>query len=95
MPLEYSNEEQAICAVGLVKPRPGVFAEAIQQLLVVCTTTEVIICEISFVAKFKNIECSLIFLILSRRLHLKNGSSINVADQEMIAVLIHVNCTRF
>lgn len=41
MPFEYSNEEQAICAVGLVRPRPGVFAEAIQQLLVVCTTTEV------------------------------------------------------
>lgn len=41
MPLEYSNEEQAICAVGLVKPRPDVFAAAIQQLLVVCTTTEV------------------------------------------------------
>lgn len=41
MPLEYSNEEQAICAVGLVTPRLGVFAEAIQQLLVVCTTTEV------------------------------------------------------
>ena len=41
MPLEYSNEEQAICAVALVKPRPEVFAAAIQQLLVVCTTTEV------------------------------------------------------
>lgn len=41
VPLEYSGEEQAICAVGLVRPRPGVFVEAIQHLLVLCTTTEV------------------------------------------------------
>ena len=41
MPIEYNSEEQAICAVGLVQPRPGVFAEAVQYLLVICTTTEV------------------------------------------------------
>jgi hypothetical protein len=32
---------QAICAVGLVKPRPGIFLEAVQHLLVLCPTTEV------------------------------------------------------
>ncbi len=41
MPVEYSGEEQAICAVGLAKPRPGVFVEAVQYLLVLCTTVEV------------------------------------------------------
>ena len=41
MPVEYSGEEQAICAVGLVKPRPDVFVEAVQYLLVLCTTVEV------------------------------------------------------
>jgi len=41
VPIEYSGEEQAIVAVGLARPRPGVFVEAIQHLLVLCTTTEV------------------------------------------------------
>ena len=41
MPAEYSGEEQAICAVGIVKPRPGVFMAAIQHILVLCTTVEV------------------------------------------------------
>lgn len=41
VPLEYSNEEQSISAVGLVKPRPNVFHDAVQYVLVVCTTTEV------------------------------------------------------
>lgn len=41
MPIEYGGEEQAIVAVGLARPRPGVFVEAIQHLLVLCTTTEV------------------------------------------------------
>ena len=41
VPVEYNSEEQAICAVGLVRPLAGVFAEAIQYLLVLCTTTEV------------------------------------------------------
>jgi hypothetical protein len=41
VPVEYCGEEQAICAVGLVTPRQGVFLEAIQHLLVLCTTTEV------------------------------------------------------
>jgi nuclear pore complex protein Nup155 len=39
--VEYCGEEQAICAVGLVKPKPGVFLEAIQHVIVLCTTTEV------------------------------------------------------
>ena len=41
VPIEYGGEEQAIVAVGLARPRPGVFVEAIQHLLVLCTTTEV------------------------------------------------------
>ena len=44
VPLEYSGEEQSICAVGLVRPRQGVFVEAIQHLLVLCTTTEASAC---------------------------------------------------
>eukprot|EP00983_Pelagomonas_calceolata_P104584 1159045-Pelagomonas_calceolata.AAC.4 len=40
VPVEYCGEEQAICAVGLVRPRPGVFLEAIQHIIVLCTTTE-------------------------------------------------------
>ncbi|CAL8471349.1 g10891 [Coccomyxa elongata] len=43
VPLEYSGEEQAICAVGLVRPRPGVFVEAIQYVLVLCTTVEIVL----------------------------------------------------
>ena len=38
---EYS-EEQAICAVGLAKSKPGVFVEAIQYLLVLSTPVEVV-----------------------------------------------------
>ena len=41
MPVEYSGEEQAICAVALATPRPGIFVAAIRHLLVLCTTTEV------------------------------------------------------
>lgn len=41
VPVEYCGEEQAICSVGLLKPRPGVFLEAIQHIIVLCTTTEV------------------------------------------------------
>ncbi len=40
--VQYCGEEQAICAVGLVQPRPGVFIEAIQYLLVVATPVEVV-----------------------------------------------------
>lgn len=38
---EYSGEEQAICAVGLVKAKPGVFIEAIQHIIVIATPVEV------------------------------------------------------
>ena len=41
VPMEYSGEEQAICAMGLIRPRAGVFVEAIQYVLVLCTTVEV------------------------------------------------------
>ncbi|XP_048318324.2 nuclear pore complex protein NUP155 isoform X1 [Ziziphus jujuba] len=40
---EYSGEEQAICAVGLAKSKPGVFIEAIQYLLVLATPVELIL----------------------------------------------------
>ncbi|KAJ8770027.1 hypothetical protein K2173_009765 [Erythroxylum novogranatense] len=40
---EYSGEEQAICAVGLAKSKPGVFIEAIQYLLVLATPIELIL----------------------------------------------------
>ena len=39
---EYCGEEQAICAVGLAKSKPGVFVEAIQYLLVLATPVEVL-----------------------------------------------------
>ncbi|WRX13387.1 Nucleoporin [Theobroma cacao] len=38
---EYNAEEQAICAVGLAKSRPGIFVEAIQYLLILATPVEV------------------------------------------------------
>ncbi|KAG8382696.1 hypothetical protein BUALT_Bualt05G0104300 [Buddleja alternifolia] len=40
---EYSGEEQAICAVGLAKAKPGVFVEAIQYLLVLATPVELVL----------------------------------------------------
>lgn len=43
VPVEYCGESQAISCVGLVRPRPGVFLEAIQYLLVVCTTIEIVL----------------------------------------------------
>ena len=41
VPQEYSGEDETISAVGLVRPKPGIFVPAIQYLLVVCTTIEV------------------------------------------------------
>ena len=38
---EYNTEEQAICAAGLVRSKPGVFVEGIQYLLVLATPVEV------------------------------------------------------
>ncbi|CAA7033766.1 unnamed protein product [Microthlaspi erraticum] len=40
---EYSGDEQAICAVGLAKCRPGSFVEAIQYLLVLATPVELVL----------------------------------------------------
>lgn len=40
---EYRGEEQAICAVGLAKSKPGVFVEAIQYLLILATPVELIL----------------------------------------------------
>src|SRR5210317_557443 len=42
VPVEYSGEEQAIVAVGLVKPKAGVFLEAISYVLVIATTVELV-----------------------------------------------------
>jgi nuclear pore complex protein Nup155 len=39
--VEYSGEEQAICCVGLAKPKPNVFLSAIQHILVLATPVEV------------------------------------------------------
>ncbi|KAJ9532443.1 hypothetical protein QJQ45_010535 [Haematococcus lacustris] len=39
VPVEYGGEEQAICAVGLARPRLSVFLAAIQHVIVLCTTT--------------------------------------------------------
>ncbi|PKA52217.1 hypothetical protein AXF42_Ash010113 [Apostasia shenzhenica] len=38
--VEYSGEEQSICAVGLARVKPGIFVEAIQYLLVLATPVE-------------------------------------------------------
>ncbi|XP_047330000.1 nuclear pore complex protein NUP155-like isoform X2 [Impatiens glandulifera] len=40
---EYNGDEQAICAVGLAKAKPGVFIEAIQHLLILATPVELIL----------------------------------------------------
>ncbi|OVA15735.1 Nucleoporin [Macleaya cordata] len=40
---EYSGEEQAICAVGLAKSKPGIFIEAIKYILVIATPLELIL----------------------------------------------------
>lgn len=41
-------DEQAICAVGLARAKPGIFVEAIQYLLVLATPAEVrmIVCSL-------------------------------------------------
>lgn len=45
---EYNGEEQAICAVGLARTKPGIFVEAIQYLLVLATPVEVGILSFEF-----------------------------------------------
>jgi nuclear pore complex protein Nup155 len=41
IPVEYCGEQQAISAVGITRPAPGIFLEAIRQIVVLCTTSEV------------------------------------------------------
>lgn len=41
VPIEYCGEQQAVCAVGIVRPRHGVFLEAVRHVIVLCTTSEV------------------------------------------------------
>lgn len=43
MPIEYCGEDQAISCVGLAAPRPGVFLPAIQHVIVLCTTAEIVL----------------------------------------------------
>lgn len=45
------NEEQAICAVGLAKSKPGVFVEAIQYLLVLSTPVELVLVGVCFLGQ--------------------------------------------
>lgn len=35
------QEQQAICVAGLTRPKPNVFQQAVQYLMVICTTVEV------------------------------------------------------
>ncbi|CAL4929882.1 unnamed protein product [Urochloa decumbens] len=39
----YNVDEQAICAVGLAKAKPGIFVEAIQYILVLATPVELVL----------------------------------------------------
>ncbi|KAM3314791.1 hypothetical protein ACQJBY_033527 [Aegilops geniculata] len=40
---EYHADEQAICAVGLARAKPGIFVEAIQHILILATPVEVML----------------------------------------------------
>ncbi|XBH86278.1 hypothetical protein VPH35_073977 [Triticum aestivum] len=40
---EYHADEQAICAVGLARAKPGIFVEAIQYILILATPVEVML----------------------------------------------------
>ena len=48
VPVEYSGEEQAIVAVGLAKPKQGVFLRTIDYVLAVATTVEVVLVGCAF-----------------------------------------------
>jgi len=41
VPIEFNGQDQAIVAAGVIVPRRAVFQEAIQHLIVLCTTTEI------------------------------------------------------
>ena len=62
---EYTGDEQAICAVGLVKAKPGIFVEAIQYLLVLATPVEVL----SFSLLFCFIVLSSYYVLAMTRVH--------------------------
>ena len=42
VPKEFQATEQSIVAAGVFKPRPKVFPHAVQNVLVLCTTTEIV-----------------------------------------------------
>ena len=48
VPVEYAGEEQAIVAVAVATPRPGVFLQSIERLIVVATTTEIVLLGAAF-----------------------------------------------
>lgn len=60
---EYSGEEQAICAVGLAKAKPGVFVEAIQFVLVLATPIEVVRSPYLLLISSNTIWLSLLYFI--------------------------------
>jgi nuclear pore complex protein Nup155 len=39
---EYTKLDQIICAVGLMKPKPGIFVDKVKYVLVVATTVEIV-----------------------------------------------------
>jgi nuclear pore complex protein Nup155 len=48
VPVEYAGEEQAIVAVAVATPKPGVFLQSIERLIVVATTTEIVLLGAAF-----------------------------------------------
>ena len=48
VPVEYAGEEQAIVAVAVATPKPGVFLRSIERLIVVATTTEIVLLGAAF-----------------------------------------------
>lgn len=56
-------DEQAICAVGLAKAKPGIFVEAIQYLLILATPAEVSIFH-SFLCYTHGVALLLLLLLL-------------------------------
>lgn len=69
---EFNVEEQAICAVGLAKSKPGIFIEAIQYVLILATPIEVwlvsSVISVSWMWKyFLFVFCSFQFILLQSK----------------------------
>jgi nuclear pore complex protein Nup155 len=48
---EYDELDQIILSVGLVKPKPGIFKEMIKYLIVLTTSVEIVLVDVSFQRK--------------------------------------------